>query len=154
TTSGLEIVTGAGEGGAPRVNVFHADGTLVCSFLAYDPAFLGGVRVAAADLDGDRAADVVTGAGPGGGPHVRAFRADRSAFASFMAYDSGFRGGVYVAAGEVTGDGNTAELVTGAGAGGGPHVKVFGGIRPGGVTEEASFFAADPSFRGGVRVGL
>ncbi|MBI2469163.1 MAG: hypothetical protein HYV62_15325, partial [Candidatus Rokubacteria bacterium] len=43
------------------------------SFFAYDAAFTGGVRVASCDLTGDTHAEVITGAGPGGGPHVRVF---------------------------------------------------------------------------------
>ena len=49
-----------------------ADGALVAQFYAYSQFFNGGVRVAAADLNGDAVADIVTGAGPGGGPHVKA----------------------------------------------------------------------------------
>jgi len=45
------------------------------SFFAY-PGFTGGVRVAAGDLTGDGLADIVTGVGPGAGPHVKVF--DRS----------------------------------------------------------------------------
>src|SRR5439155_5051646 len=47
-----DIVTGAGLGGGPHVEAFRGDGTILSSFQAYDPAFRGGVNVAAADLAG------------------------------------------------------------------------------------------------------
>jgi hypothetical protein len=38
---------------------------------AYEPTFAGGLFVAAADIDGDGRADIVTGTDTGGGPRVR-----------------------------------------------------------------------------------
>jgi uncharacterized repeat protein (TIGR01451 family) len=153
-----EIVTGAGPGGGPHVIVFSLAGgapTTLASFFAYDPAFTGGVYVACGDVNNDGLADVVTGAGPGGGPHVRVFTVPQGGgpvaeIASFFAYDPGFRGGVRVAAGDVNGDGR-ADVVTGAGPGGGPHVRAFS-LSGGVPTEVASFFAYDPDFIGGVLV--
>ena len=127
--------------------------TEVASFFAYDPAFPGGVSVAAGDVTGDGVAEIITGAGPGGGPHVRAFSLAGGVVtevASFFAYDPAFPGGVSVAAGDVTGDG-VAEIITGAGPGGGPHVRAFS-VAGGVATEVASFFAYDPAFPGGVNV--
>ena len=74
-----EIITGAGPGGGPHVRVWQytAAGqpvTELLGFWAYAPYFTGGVRVAAADVTGDGVADIITGAGPGGGPHIRVFR--------------------------------------------------------------------------------
>ena len=151
-----EIITGAGPGGGPHVRVFSLAGgtpTEVASFFAYDPAFTGGVDVAAADLTGDGVAEIITGAGPGGGPHVRAFNlagGTPTEVASFFAYDPAFTGGVTVAAADLTGDG-VAEIITGAGPGGGPHVRAFS-LAGGTPTEVASFFAYDPAFTGGVTV--
>ena len=49
---------------------------------------------------GDGVAQIVTGAGAGGGPHVRVFTgAGADTGIGFFAYGSGFTGGVTVAAG-------------------------------------------------------
>ena len=121
----------------------------LASFFAYDPAFGGGVNVAAGDVDGDGLADIITGAGAGGGPHVRAFSgADLSELASFFAFDPTFAGGVSVAAGDIDGDG-FADIIAGAGPGGGPDVRVVSGAD---LSELTSFFAYDPAFGGGVNV--
>ena len=82
--------------------------------------------MAADDLNGDGRAEIITGAGAGGGPHVKVFDGkDLSVLHSFFAYESGYSGGVRVAAGDVTGDGR-ADIVTGTG-GGYSTVKVFDG---------------------------
>jgi hypothetical protein len=145
-----DVVVGAGGGGGPRVVVFDAtDGRVVADFFAYSPDFRGGVGgIAVADFDGDGFADIVVGAGAGGGPHVKVFSGrDRSVLASFFAFDPSFTGGVTVAAEDVTGDG-VPDIGTGAGSGS-PHVKVFDGKTG---AEVASFFAFDPAFGGGVNV--
>jgi hypothetical protein len=103
----LDIVTAPGPGGGPHVQVF--DGvtlTPIASFYAYAPSFSGGVFVAAGDVNGDGKADIITGAGAGGGPHVIVFSgADLSVLASFYAYAPYFSGGVSVAAGVSTATG-------------------------------------------------
>jgi hypothetical protein len=162
-----DIVAGAGAGGGPRVQVFDGKTyALVRDFFAFDPSFAGGVYLAAKHLTGDAADDIITGAGAGGGPHVKAFDGTTGAVAlSFFAYDPAFAGGVSVASSPRVGLG---KIVTGAGPGGGPHVKVFdwetetrpglfGSLiteRTGRYIEVASYFAFDPSFRGGVNVAF
>jgi hypothetical protein len=145
-----DIITGAGAGAGPHVKVFSgADGSVLQSFFAYDAAFLGGVTVAAGDVNGDGKADIITGVQGDSAPQVKVFDGTNQAeLHSFFAYDSRFTGGVFVAAGDVNGDGK-ADVITGAGAGGGPHVKVFNGASG---AELSSFFAFDTNFTGGVRV--
>jgi hypothetical protein len=178
-----DIITGAGPGGGPHVKVFsYGTGiqvqplalvvggpfpvqgtqlTEIASFYAYAPTFTGGVSVAAGDIDGSGRADIITGAGPGGGPHVKVFsgadiilgsgteaNAVADPLQSFFAYAPTFNGGVSVAAGDLNGDGK-ADIITGAGPGGGPNVKAFDGSN---LAVLANFYAYAPSFKGGVRV--
>jgi hypothetical protein len=142
--------TGADEGGGPHVKVFDpATGKVVQQFMAYDPSFRGGVRVASADINGDGVTDVVTAPGPGMQPLVRVFDGATGALMEqFLAYDASFTGGVYVAVGDVNGDG-FPDIITGAGPGGGPNVRAFDGAGGGML---ANFFAYDPTIRSGVRV--
>jgi hypothetical protein len=146
-----DIVAGAGAGGGPAVKVFSGrDGTVLTSFFAFDPSFTGGVYVVAGDIDGDGAAEVVAGAGAGGGPNVRVFRGtDAALLQDYFAYAPGVTFGVRVGAADLTGDGR-AEIVTGTGPGGGPDVQVRDGRTLGVVAE---FFAFDPSDLNGVYVG-
>jgi len=197
-----DIITGAGAGGGPNVKVF--DGVTrqeVRSFFAFVPHFTGGARVAAGDVNGDKRADIAVAAGFGGGPVVAVFdgatgaplativngdpssavgatvamgdltgdgRADlvvgsgggipvvrvydlthgTDFVGQFPPYDSGFSGPVWVAVGDVTGDGRP-DVVTGAGTGGGSNTRVFDGLT---FTLIQSWMAYTPDFRGGVLV--
>lgn len=122
----MEIITGTENGGGPHVRVFNKDGVLINpGFFAYASNFRGGVDVAVGDLNGDGTKEIITGAGYGGGPHIRVFNKHGVLInPGFFAYDPSFRGGVNVAAGDVDGDG-IFDIVSGAGKGGGPHVRVF-----------------------------
>ena len=143
------FATAAGPGGGPHVQVFNPDGSPRFNFFAYQSGFRGGITVATGDVTGDGVADIVTGAGPGGGPHVKVYDGTTGGeLRSFFAFDRGFTNGLSVATGDVNGDGY-ADVIVGAGPGGGPHVKVFSG-RDGG--ELRSFFAFPAGFRGGVSV--
>ncbi len=146
-----EIIVGAGPGSTPTVKIFPGlGGAALATFDAYDASFRGGVRVAAADVDGDRSAEIVTGPGANTGPNVRVFNAAGTMQKSFFAYDANFRGGVFVAAADVNGDGR-ADIITGPGAGSPPTVKAFN-VADLAVLKELTAYSA--AFRGGVHVGV
>ena len=152
TSESRVVATGSPTGSAPMVRLSNPDtGAMLTQFLAYEPMFLGGVRVATADVNGDGVPDIVTAPGAGGGPVVKAFSGkDGSELFSFFAFEPSFKGGVSVAVGDSDGDG-AAEIVVGAGQGGGPRVRV---IRASDQVTLADFHAFEPEFRGGVTVAL
>jgi hypothetical protein len=158
----VEIITGAAQNGGPHVKVFQVTGNgpfkvnAGPQFFAYGAGFHGGVRVSAGDVNKDGVPDIVTGAGPGGGPHVRIFdgksirMGGQQVVGEFFAYDAGFRGGVFVDVGDAADGVNSfkrdgfADIATGAGFGGGPHIRVFDGkkISQGALQVDTEFFDA------------
>jgi hypothetical protein len=173
-----EVVCGADAGAGPEVTVWRVLGggirpgapfsaSMVSAFFAYPMSFRGGVRVACADVNADGLDDIITGAGPGGGPLVEIYLGDKNTFvnpnmfASFLGILAPpgitFSGGVFVTAGDFDGDGK-AEVIVSADQGGGPQVQVFTGAsinaNPMGTAPIGGFNALIASgFLGGTRVG-
>ncbi|MSR31086.1 MAG: hypothetical protein EXR99_06210 [Gemmataceae bacterium] len=160
-----DIIIGAGPGGGPHVKAIAGSPTFslnpsaaISSFFAYSAFFTGGVTVAAGDRTGDGLDDIVTGAGPGGGPNVSVFAINGTPLQSFFAFDTTFRGGVFVAAGyftqmpSATPAPNTppplADIFVGSGAGMQATVAVAFG------TGGYYFLTPFGAFTGGARVGI
>jgi hypothetical protein len=131
-------------------------------------------QIAFGDVNGDGIPDFVFANGQDSGPLVTvvdgrfAFALagqlldlstldPRSILAQYNAFEPSFLGGVSLAVGDLDGDG-TAEIVTGAGVGGAPRVRVVGyNGNPDpfqAVTTRADFFGYEPTFRGGVNVAV
>ncbi len=90
---------------APEVRIFSGKGVKKTSFFAYDRLFLCGVRIAAGDVDGDGATEIVTAPASAGGPHIRVWNGKGAVLSSFFADDPAIRSGYLLAAGDVNGDG-------------------------------------------------
>ncbi|WP_149114657.1 hypothetical protein [Limnoglobus roseus] len=179
-----DIVTSPAEGGSARIEVFDGvTGIQISNFFAFNSDFRGGAEIAIGDVDGavdllgNRNNEIIVGAGLGGGPRVTVYNATIpvlaanpnvpsdlivTPFSDFFAYESTFRNGVRVAAGNLAGfaanDKDKRDyIVTGAGPGGGPSVKVFDGRKTIGITlppANQAFFAFDSGTRGGVSVAV
>ena len=171
-----DVAVAAMAGGGPRVRIFGGKSGFIDELFngfVFEAGFKGGVSVTLGDLDGDTVDDLIVAAGPGGGPRVRVIRVkDHADLANFYAYSPSFLGGVSVAAGLVDVSGRVS-VVTGAGVGGSPHVKVFRDdlfkpfdntiepmdhrrAMPGSLQMSvvSSFYGLDPAFRGGITVSV
>jgi len=80
-----EIITSPGPGIEPEIRVFNDKAQLKEKFLAYAPKFKEGVSISVGDTDINGLADIITGAGPGGAPHVRVYNNEAKVLQGFYA---------------------------------------------------------------------
>ncbi len=145
-----DIIAGTASGLA-FVKVFDA-GTLNVEqrFLAYRGP-VNGVHVAAANLDGGYASDVITAPGAGARPVVKAFDlGSRQPSMQFLAYDPHYRGGVNVASGDF--DHNAVPDIVTSPDRGAPLIRVWSSGA--GNPMISQFLADTQSAHGGAEVGV
>lgn len=140
-----DIITAPSYGGGPHIRIFDGTGKLKSEFFAYNQNFRGGTFVTTRDLDGDGKAEIITGAGPSGGPHVRIFDSAGKIKSEFFAFDSTDVSGVTLGTADLDQDGKP-EILVGRASSDPPQVKIF---TPQG-RELGLLTAFDPSFTGGV----
>lgn len=146
------IAVGVGSG-TPFANLYDSDGTPAATLNSTFAAnATGGVRIASGDFNGDGIPDIVIGTGPGVATRVRIIDpTTQKELFSVQPFEAAFTGGVYVAVGDVTGEGKPDLIIT-PDEGGGPRVRVFNGERFGVVDD---FFGIDDTnFRGGARAAV
>jgi hypothetical protein len=136
-------------------------GKTLVTFAPYGNSFRGGARVALGDLDGDGVAEIITAPGPGTAGLVKVWDLNGIEKVEYRttAYPTSFQGGVYVAVGDVNGDG-WLDIITTPGLGRSSEVRVFRN-RNGLVSDNPdpiansiyrSFLAFGESFQGGATV--
>jgi hypothetical protein len=136
-----EIIVGTGWGGGSAVRVFAFDpgvaggASLLFQFTTFTPAPLGGVRVAAGDVDDDGTEEVIVGRGSGEarvrvykvvGSRIGGFAAQL--FLNFLAFPTPLlrlgAGGVFVASDSLGGN-SIDSIVVGSGTGFPDRIRTF-----------------------------
>ncbi|MBI4458187.1 L,D-transpeptidase family protein, partial [Candidatus Uhrbacteria bacterium] len=144
----VDIVVGTGPGVVGRVMIFDRTGAVTGSssgITPYGQLFRGGVSVAAGDTDGDGRAEIITGAGRGGGPQIRIFNDEGEVKGQFYAFEKKDHRGITIAAGDLDGDGKVEIMAALADSDG--TVKVFDGLT---FALRTSFKSFGEKFSGGV----
>jgi VCBS repeat protein len=152
-----DIIVSRASGAPPEVKVFSgSDGSQLADFQAFDPAFKGGVTVAAADFDQDGMAEIVTAVAKGV-PEVRVYDGTGNLSGAVGDNDfpvsfgvTKFTQGATVALGDVTGDG-VPDFLLGAGKGAIPAVAIYDGATGAAVRVCHPF---DAKLKRGVRVAV
>lgn len=138
------------------VNPTTGSSNLPSPIVPYGNTFLGGVRVATGDLNGNGFDDVVTVPGRGGLPVVNVYDQMGNLLTSFQAYNSSVNGGLQVAVADLYGNG-LDDIIT-VPSWGPAEVRVFknlglvGGKPTFSSTPSMDFLAFPSSFVGGAVV--
>ncbi len=138
-------------GALNRVSVYNPDGSVLGRSEPFAPGFSNGTRTATV-RQGNGKELIAAVPGPGRQTEVKILDpVSGSVLRTLEGFEASFSGGLFVAAGDVNGDG-FEDIAISADQGGGGRVKVYDGKA---FTLLADFYGIDdPSFRGGARVAF
>ena len=136
--------------GPSSLSIYNFRNEKLATIYPYGEKYRGGISLAVGDLNNDDKIEIVTGPENGQSNLIKVFDwRGNTINPGFYAYNKKSKNlGANVAVCDTNGDGQY-EIVTSAGWGGGPHMKVFD---KNGKILLAEFFAYANNFRGGINV--
>jgi len=153
--SGKLATTGLANGTA---NIFRFDTSglaqLESTFKPFDN-YNGPIQATIGDVNGDGIADAIYGIGPGGGSVLRVISGatGQDLVPPMFTFEISFAGGIFVAAGDIDGDGDD-EIAVAPDVGGGGRIHIFS-FENGMLVQRDNFFGIeDENFRGGARIAI
>lgn len=151
--SSTGFVAGTAEGLPALVRSLTPDGKEQLVVQPFDPSYTGGARVAQGDFNADGTLDIVVGSGPGSRAIVRIFDGKTgNGLGTVLPFEDSFTGGIFVAAGDINGDGK-ADLVVTPDVGGSSRTIIYNNGKDNAII--SNFFGInDPDFRGGARCAV
>jgi hypothetical protein len=128
----LEIIVSS-ERGPGKYSIYRRiNGRLILSeerIVPFPTGYIGGVRVAAGDINADGKDEILVGSGVGADPSVRAYDQFGNLMSTFVLPSSYGRAGVLIKTGDYDGDG-LLDVFVASGRRGGSQVAVFNGRDP------------------------
>lgn len=143
----FEIITSAGVGDMPDVEIIKNNGDIKSSFLAYSKTFKGGVNVISADVDGDFNSEIITSPFSYLQSSIKIFGENNKLKKEFLAYPKTMTSGVNISSIDLNDDGEY-EIVTAPKGKYESQIKVFDKNGK----QKLSFLAYPKTFKGGVNL--
>jgi len=119
-----EIITAPAGSGGPHIRIFDKNGGLKAQFFAGNKNFRGGLNIAIGNLNEDRAAEIVIAPKQNSSPYILIYNLQGELISTWLAYNENFKKEISVNIADTNSDYQN-EIITTAGAGGGPHVRIF-----------------------------
>lgn len=119
-----EIITAPANNGGPHIRIFDKNGGLKGQFFAGNEEFRGGLNIDAGNLNKDRKEEIAITPRGNSMPYILIYDISGKLLSSFLTYNENFKKEIDVKIADINSDYKN-DIITSAGTGGGPHIRVF-----------------------------